>query len=165
MRPELVLNEEQKNRRFRSSFSLRCENVSTHQRQQQASSSGTEGEGADQYEDVAVQAIEEAPELKTEPFVRVSVIQQNRQTPPYVPAVAEPLCLSDRSVLVQEEIDIMWHYIHKKFRRKKETELILRFECKNNFNIEVFYYLDYLDARHQLLSVGLMKMKTKLILI
>ena len=67
--------------------------------------------------------------MKAEPFVRVSVIQKNRQEPSYAKAMVEPLFLPDRNVLLQKEIDLVWHYIHKKFRRKKETELILRFEC------------------------------------
>ena len=33
------------------------------------------------YDDMAVESIEKDPELKTEPFVRVSVIKKNRQKP------------------------------------------------------------------------------------
>ena len=162
MNPELVLNEEQKNQRFRSSFNLRCESVNTDYGRSETTSAENLLEGTEEsisrtdnssaglsfinvetpapqppedlfqslsYEDIAVEPPEEATELKTEPFVRVSVIQKTPLTPSHVQALAEPLCLPDRNVLLQNEIDLVWHYIHKKFRRKKEADLILRFEC------------------------------------
>lgn len=153
MKPELVLNEEQKNQRFRSSLNLRCKSVNTDHERQEATSVETLIEGTEEniyrndyrlglsymsgfppapkppcglfsYENIGREPTEEAPEFKTEPFVRVSVIQENRQTPPssYVSALAEPLFLPDKRVLLQNEMDLVWHYIHKKFRRKKETE-------------------------------------------
>ena len=169
MKAELVLNEEQKNQRFRSSFNLRCvsEGVSTDYRREETTSREDLLEGTGEnisgtvntddspvlsnlnvdplpagdiiqsfsYNDIPVEPIEpigKEPESKTEPFVRVSVIQKNRQKPSFAPTSVdpEPLCLPDRNVLLQNEIDLVWHYIHKKFRRNREMELMLRFECE-----------------------------------
>ena len=59
-------------------------------------------------------------------FVRVSVIQRSRVRMECCADGRERnriISLPDRNVLVQNEIDLVWHYIHKKFRRRKETEL------------------------------------------
>ena len=99
MNPDLVLNEEQKNHRFRSSYSLTCGNIKT-----------------DCEEAKSIIAPTLASEENSVQFVRVPVIQRNREetSPP------------DREILHQKELDLVLNYLHKKFRRRNKDELISR---------------------------------------
>ena len=47
-------------------------------------------------------------------FVRVPVIQKK--------GISSP----DSDIFLQKELDLVWNYLHKKFRRRKEDELISR---------------------------------------
>ena len=110
MNPELVLNEEQKNERFRSSYGLPCRHYSSEQ--QRAERVEEEQLRPPVSETLATSS--QTSSLLT--FCRVSVIQRNNVT-------AEPdtaLSLPNRSLLLQKEMDLVWHYLHKKFRRNKE---------------------------------------------
>ena len=115
MNPELVLNEEQKNKRFRSSYGLPCRHYSSEQ--QRAGPHSPERIGEEQLRPPVSETLatssQSSPPLT---FCRVSVIQRNNVT-------AEPdtaLSMPNSSLLLQKEMDLVWHYLHKKFRRNKE---------------------------------------------